>query len=68
MTKKKNINKFKILRVTKGLTQDELATIAGVTSRTIQYYENGKRFPPVDVAKKIADEFEKPIEEVFFSY
>jgi putative transcriptional regulator len=67
MTVKKKISNFKILRITKGLTQDDLALIAGVTSRTIQQYETGKRFPPVDVAKKIADELGKPIEEIFFT-
>jgi DNA-binding XRE family transcriptional regulator len=67
MHKRRKINNLKLLRITHGLTQNELGTIAGVTSRTIQFYETGKRFPPVDVAKKIADEFEKPIEEIFFN-
>lgn len=64
----KKLSNFKILRMKKGLTQGELAEAVGVTSRTIQHYEAGKRFPPVDVAKKISDKFGAPIEEIFFNH
>lgn len=68
MAKRKiKINNFKILRMSKGLSQNDLASIMGVTPRTIQNYETGRIFPPVNIAKKIADEFGKPIEEIFFT-
>ncbi|WP_139905655.1 helix-turn-helix transcriptional regulator [Clostridium thermarum] len=67
MTRQKKNSNFKIFRVTKGLTQKDLAMLVGVTDRSIQLYESGKRFPTVDVAKKIADELGKPIEEIFFT-
>ena len=63
---KRNIN-FKILRIKKNLTQKELAEKVGVTSRSIQYYESGRILPSLIVAKKIADEFQQPIEAIFFT-
>jgi len=67
MTAYEKNNKFKIARITSGLTQKELGDKVGVTSRTIQFYETGVRFPPVDLAKKIADEFGKSMEDIFFT-
>lgn len=37
--------KLKKLRIDAGLSQSELATILGVTRRSIIYYESGKRYP-----------------------
>ncbi|MDO5392136.1 MAG: helix-turn-helix domain-containing protein [Eubacteriales bacterium] len=37
--------KLKILRQQKGLTQEELAKQAGITSRTVIHYENGDSLP-----------------------
>lgn len=39
----------------KGYTQGELANVVGVTTRAIQNYENGSRFPKKDILAKIAD-------------
>lgn len=64
----KKRNNFKGLRVANGYTQEELAKKVGITSRTLGFYEVGKRSPNIKVAKKIADLFEKSIDEVFFNY
>ena len=42
-------------RKEKGLTQVQLAKIAGVTRETIGNYESGERTPPLAVANKLAD-------------
>ena len=44
-----------VLRITKGLTQKELAEKAKVTEAALSRYENGKRIPNVATACAIAD-------------
>lgn len=41
-------------RLMKELTQEKLAELCDVASSSISLYENGKRRPSVEVAKKIA--------------
>lgn len=49
-------DRLKEKRIEAGLTQEELAKKAGVTSRTIQNYELGNRKPSnMEVIQKIAD-------------
>lgn len=43
------------LRRMKGYTQGELASIVGITTRAIQNYENGSRYPKKDIIAKIAE-------------
>ena len=43
------------LRRMKGYTQGELANIVGITTRAIQNYENGSRYPKKDILAKIAE-------------
>ena len=43
------------LRRMKGYTQGELAQLVGVTTRAIQNYENGSRFPKKDILAKISE-------------
>lgn len=53
------------LREQKGYTQAELAAIAGVTSRTVQYYESGKRYPSsLAIAVKLAEALETTSEQL----
>lgn len=40
-------------RVTKGMTQAELAQKAGVTIRSITYWENGKKHMTVESADRV---------------
>lgn len=60
---KNNIAK---LRKNKKLTQKQLAECIEVSESTIAMYETGKRIPPLNKAKKIADFFEVTIESIFF--
>jgi len=47
------------------MTQQELADKTGVTRQTIVAIENGKYFPTLELAFRIARVFNKPLEEVF---
>jgi len=53
------------LRKAKGLSQEELASIIGVSKSTIGMYEQGKRIPKADATlKKIADYFNVSIDSL----
>jgi putative transcriptional regulator len=47
------------------MTQEELACRAGVSRQTIIAMESGKYTPSLGLAFKIAEIFERPIEEIF---
>ncbi|HOO52310.1 MAG TPA: helix-turn-helix transcriptional regulator [Alphaproteobacteria bacterium] len=48
-------NHIKNIRKTKGLTQADLADLAGTTQETIQRLENGKRRLTYDWIKRLSD-------------
>jgi len=52
------LNRIKELREARGILQQELADIVGVSSLTISRYENGQREPKLDIMVKLADYFE----------
>ena len=52
-----NSTNIKTLRKEKKLTQEELASIIGVTKLTILRWENGERVPKADKAQLLADYF-----------
>ncbi|SHI91898.1 DNA-binding transcriptional regulator, XRE-family HTH domain [Parasporobacterium paucivorans DSM 15970] len=52
---------LKKARLGRNLTQDELADMLGVTVRTYQYIEHGKRKPSYDVIIKLQDIFKQDI-------
>ncbi|MBA3822464.1 MAG: helix-turn-helix transcriptional regulator [Ktedonobacterales bacterium] len=60
-------NRIKAIRTEKGLTQEELATKAGISRSTLHTYESAgfKGRMPTTVQKSIADVLEKAPEEVF---
>ncbi|MBS4062739.1 MAG: helix-turn-helix transcriptional regulator [Bacteroidetes bacterium] len=47
------------------MTQQELSQKTGVSRQTIVAIENGKYFPTLELAFRIAQIFAKPLEEVF---
>jgi putative transcriptional regulator len=47
------------------MTQQELAERTGVTRQTIVAIENGKYFPSLELAFRIAHVFKQPLENVF---
>lgn len=59
-------NNIRVLRFQNGeMTQQELADKVGVTRQTINAIEAAKYSPSLELAFKIADVFDKPLEEVF---
>ena len=51
------MNRLKLLRKKKRLTQQELADIVGVTKRTYIYWEQGEREISIGKAKRLAEYF-----------
>ena len=64
---KSNIkNNIRVLRfMREEMTQQELADKVGVTRQTIYAMEKGKYSPSLELAFKIAQVFDLPLEEVF---
>lgn len=58
-------NRIEEIRNTKGIKQDELSKILGVSRQTISSLENGRYNPSIMLAYKIAKLFDMTIEEVF---
>jgi len=58
-----NIRKLRFY--TNEMTQQELADQTGVTRQTIVAIENGKYFPTLELAFRMAHIFNVPLEEVF---
>lgn len=50
------------------MTQQELADRTGVTRQTIVAIENGKYFPSLELAFRIAHTFNVPLSDVFTYY
>lgn len=60
------VNQIRTLRFQHGeMTQQELADKVGVTRQTINALEAAKYYPSLELAFKIADVFDRPLEEVF---
>jgi len=58
-------NKIKVFRAMRNMTQEDLADKIGVTRQTIIAIEKNKYVPSLELAFKIADEFNEKIENVF---
>ena len=58
-------NRIKELRARDGLTQQQLANLAGVRRETIVFLEKGKYNPSLNLAHAISKIFNLAIEEVF---
>ncbi|MDE7462770.1 MAG: helix-turn-helix transcriptional regulator [Muribaculaceae bacterium] len=59
------INKIKIERAVKGVTQQELADAVGVSRQTIVAIEKKKFLPSTPLAIKISRFFGKKVEDIF---
>ena len=53
------------LREASGLTQADLADRVGVTRQTILYVEKGEYNPSLELAWRVAREFDARVEDVF---
>lgn len=58
-------NNLEELRRRRGIKQEELADILKVSRQTISSLENGRYNPSIILAFKIAEYFNKKIEEIF---
>lgn len=58
-------NRLEELRKSRGIRQEELATVLEVSRQTIGSLENGRYNPSIVLAFKIARYFNMSIEEIF---
>lgn len=58
-------NNLEGLRKERGIKQEELADILKVSRQTISSLENGRYNPSIILAFKIAEYFNKKVEEIF---
>ena len=65
MENKELLNKIKVYRAMKNISQEELAVAIGVTRKTINTVETGKFIPSTVFALRIARYFGGPVEEIF---
>ena len=65
MENKELLNKIKVYRAMKNISQEELAVAIGVTRKTINTVETGKFITSTVLALKIARYFGVPVEEIF---
>lgn len=65
MGEKQLQNTLKVQRAIKGLTQEELAALVGVTRKTINTVENRKYIPSTYLALKLAHVLGVSVEELF---
>lgn len=59
-------NNIKTLRKERGLRQEDMAKLLGVSRQTIVAMENDKYDPTLELAIKTARLLERPVEEIFF--
>jgi putative transcriptional regulator len=59
-------NRLKVARVEKGLTQEQLAELAGVTRQTIGLIEASKYNPTLKLCLKLARLTGKSLDELFW--
>jgi transcriptional regulator with XRE-family HTH domain len=57
-------HRFKELRHNKGITQEYLSKVSGVSTSMISAIENARRQPTVDVAIALAKGLHTPIEKI----
>jgi len=58
-------NRIAVLRVERGMSRKDVAAAAGVNFQTIGYLERGEYSPSLELALKLAQLFELPVEQVF---
>lgn len=58
-------NRIAMLRAERGISRRQLADTLGVHYQTIGYLERGEYNPSLELALRIAEHFEVPVEVVF---
>ena len=64
MNQQKTGGFLKELRREKGITQEQLAEVFGVSSRTVSRWENGVNMPDLSLLAEIADYYNVDIREI----
>lgn len=59
-------NKLKVARAEKNLSQEQLASLVGVTRQTISSIETSQYFPTAKLALLISKALNKKFEELFY--
>lgn len=59
-------NKIKVLRAEKQMTQEELATKAGISRTALVAIENGKSTPDGESIARLVRALEVPANQIFF--
>ena len=58
-------NRITVLRAERGLSRQQLADALGINVQTVGYLERGDYNPSLELAFRIAEYFELPLEAVF---
>lgn len=59
-------NRLKVARAERGVSQEELANLVGVTRQTISAIETRQYNPSALLAFQLAETLKKPVDELFF--
>lgn len=62
---RKIYNRLAVLRAERNLTRQDLASALGVNYQTIGYLERGEYNPSLELAFRVSEFFELPIETIF---
>lgn len=60
------LNRLKVARAERGISQDDLAKNVGVTRQTISSIETGAYCPSALLAFRLAEHFNKRVDELFY--
>lgn len=61
------MTKLKELRKANNFKQIEVARATGITQQAYSYFERGVAVPSLDTAQRLADFYNKTIEDIFFN-
>ena len=65
MTESTIYNRLPVLRAERGLSRQDLAKALGINYQTVGYLERGEYNPSLELAFRISEFFELPIEAIF---
>ncbi|WP_168702924.1 helix-turn-helix transcriptional regulator [Gordonia paraffinivorans] len=58
-------NRIGVLRAERGMSRADLAALVGINVQTVGAVERGDNYPSLDLAFRICDVFDLPVEAVF---
>ena len=67
MDSRKIYNRISLLRIERGISRKDLADKIGVNFQTVGYLEREEYNPSLDLAFRISEVFELPVEYIFSS-